>query len=841
MTGPARPPPLPRALAWRQAAARAALLWERLWPALWPAATLAGVFIASAWTGLWRLLDPWPHAILLALFAAGFLALLAWGFQGFRWPHRHEARRRLEIASGLSHRPLATLSDRPTAGADAAGQALWQRHLARQKAALKHLRIGWPRPGVAARDPFALRALAVLLLIVGLAMAGGERGQRLLQAFDPGLRALSRPVTIDAWIDPPAYTGLAPILLAGAGGTEGAAQRAPGPIAVPVLSRLRIEVHGGGMPRLSLSGQRHPFEKGHGLEWGHQFEKIGPSDYRLAAAIPRDTGAAEEKSRTRKLVLRQGARRLAVWNLRLVPDLPPTIAFTAPPDETLHHALRLRYRAGDDYGVTRAWVEIRRAGPAKAATEKPLRLPLPLDRSRPRDFRGTSYLDLTANAWAGLKVVLTLVAEDAIGQQGRSPSVTMRLPEQPFHQPVARALIEQRRLLAADPAVSRPRVALALSAIALLHHAYRDDPGIFLGLRVATGMLRQNPDPAIVPQVEDLLWDSALTLENGSLDLAMRSLRQAEDALRQALDAGAPQSVIEKRLQALRQALDRYLAQLAKAGRMGHPVPFPPGARALSRNDLEHLLDRTGQMARSGANEAARALLDRLQSMLENLRPGTMTSGPGGAMAQALNNLLQRQQKLLDHTFGLAGRSGQNGGLAGRNGRNGDEKGFEPGPGAGTGEPGGDAGRLAQDQSDLQGALGRLLRGLGQSGIAVPNTLQGAGQAMGRAAEALRQGAPQSAVQPQMDALQQLREGAMALQRQLGAKGPNGGREPGSANEDPLGRPADGFDTGDEVHIPEHGELQQSRRILDELYRRAGDPDRPAAEIDYIHRLLDRF
>jgi hypothetical protein len=35
--------------------------------------------------------------------------------------------------------------------------------------------------------------------------------------------------------------------------------------------------------------------------------------------------------------------------------------------------------------------------------------------------------------------------------------------------------------------------------------------------------------------------------------------------------------------------------------------------------------------------------------------------------------------------------------------------------------------------------------------------------------------------------------------------------------------------------------MQRSREILDELYRRAGEFQRPAIERDYIKRLLKRF
>jgi len=60
---------------------------------------------------------------------------------------------------------------------------------------------------------------------------------------------------------------------------------------------------------------------------------------------------------------------------------------------------------------------------------------------------------------------------------------------------------------------------------------------------------------------------------------------------------------------------------------------------------------------------------------------------------------------------------------------------------------------------------------------------------------------------------------------------------------DPFGRPMSNngsFDQGD-VKIPDENILQKSRRILDELRRRAGERFRPPIELDYIERLLKRF
>ncbi|MGC1409102.1 MAG: DUF4175 family protein, partial [Acetobacteraceae bacterium] len=150
-----------RRLAGRRALARLAILFERIWPAVWPALGVAGLFVFAALLDLPRLLPPWLHIGLLAATALLILGLLVRGLQGIAAPDDKAADRRLEVASELPHRPLAVLTDRPSRsarGPDAASVALWQAHVARAVNSVRRLRIGIPRPGLARRDPRALRA-----------------------------------------------------------------------------------------------------------------------------------------------------------------------------------------------------------------------------------------------------------------------------------------------------------------------------------------------------------------------------------------------------------------------------------------------------------------------------------------------------------------------------------------------------------------------------------------------------------------------------------------------------------------------------------------------------------
>ena len=133
----------------RRTVTRGVLLFERLWPAVWPAFGVAGVFVCLALLDLPDRLTPWLHVLLLAGFGMAVLFLLIRGLRAIALPDDAAADRRMEQASGLMHRPLATLSDRPS-GDDPLAAALWQTHLARAAQQVRSLRVacqvqGWPR------------------------------------------------------------------------------------------------------------------------------------------------------------------------------------------------------------------------------------------------------------------------------------------------------------------------------------------------------------------------------------------------------------------------------------------------------------------------------------------------------------------------------------------------------------------------------------------------------------------------------------------------------------------------------------------------------------------------
>ncbi len=286
--------------------ARAALLWERVWPAAWPALCVLGMFaVLALFDVLPRLPGP-AHAGVLALFAIAFAGAVVWGSRSARigtWPDPIMARRRIEEASGLPHRPLEALADRPSAPLDGQAAALWAAHQRRMAEAMRRLRVGWPVAGLARRDPWGVRSVLAILLLLGAIDAGSDWRDRVIRAFTPGFDGGSAGITtsFDLWLTPPEYTGLAPQFL-----RTGDSKT----VKVATGSTLLAQVHGGNaVPRLAIDDE------------ARDFAAVDKQNFRFETTL----------TSGKLLTLSQDGTVLGRWPIEIIPDNPPTIDFAKPP------------------------------------------------------------------------------------------------------------------------------------------------------------------------------------------------------------------------------------------------------------------------------------------------------------------------------------------------------------------------------------------------------------------------------------------------------------------------------------------------------------------------------
>jgi uncharacterized protein (TIGR02302 family) len=817
--------------------ARGSLLWERLWPALAFLATAVGLFLAFSWAGVWLVLPPLGRAIGLLIFVAIVIAS-AVPLMRLRLPTIIDGLRRLDKSSGEVHRPATTVNDAIAANQhDPVAQALWRAHIERALLSARKLKAGWPSPRLALRDPIALRALVLILVVASFFAAPGEHFKRVAAAFDWQGVVLPANFRVDAWVTPPVYTGRPPVMLPGM--RPGEAIETAGPVAVPVGSQLVIRGTGDVNFEIAHKGA---------LE-------NAPVDPNVA--LPKGTTERRFIIKGDASASLRGVGNDLVWSFTAIPDRAPTIALLKPPERQVRGSVRLDYKMEDDYGVIEAKATFALKDPAAAKAHPLFAAPeirLALPQARTRRGAAQTIHDLTGHPWAGAEVTMTLIARDEAGNEGRSKPHDFALPERVFVKPLARALIEQRRNLALD-ANKKPLVLTALDALTIAPDKFTPDAGVYLGLRSIYFNLKQAKSDDALREVVARLWDMAVHIEDGNMSDVEKQLRQAQDALRQALERGASDQELKKLMDNLRAAMNKFLQALAEQMRKNPQQlsrPLDRNTRVLSDRDIKNMMDRLENLARSGNREAARKLLEEMQAMMENLqmaRPGQMNQGEDDMMSalDELGDMIRKQQQLRDKTF----KQGQDARRDRQNGRR-----RQP-----------SMGDLRRDQQALRDRLGKLLEQLRQRGLGnMPQQgqkgqngqggkemgkLGDAGKAMGEAEGELGQGDSESAVDSQGRALEAMRQGAKGLAQQMQQQGmgpgPNGrpgrGQARAQQNTDPLGRPLRGREYGDDVTVKVPGEIdaQRARRILEELRKRFGESFRPQLELDYIDRLLKGY
>src|SRR5260221_10903844 len=94
-------------------------------------------------------------------------------------------------------------------------EALWRAHHTHEAERERNLHAGLPRPRLAWRDPYAIRALVLLAAVASFFLADGEQVRRVAAAFYWSGGIYPRLYRVAAWVTPPPYTRRAPILLPG--------------------------------------------------------------------------------------------------------------------------------------------------------------------------------------------------------------------------------------------------------------------------------------------------------------------------------------------------------------------------------------------------------------------------------------------------------------------------------------------------------------------------------------------------------------------------------------------------------------------------------------------------
>ncbi|MCB1342776.1 MAG: TIGR02302 family protein, partial [Pseudooceanicola sp.] len=830
--------PALRALRLPLALTRAGMVAEQLLGAFWPLFSVAMIALAVLMLGLHDLVSVefvWVGGVLALL---GLLAALIRGVRKVQWPTRAMALARLDET--LPGRPIQALMDRQVIGAtDPDSQAIWHAHQVRMAARAAQAKPVRPSVRLAKADPFALRHVATLALAVALVFGSVWRVGSVAEMTPDAATAASGP-TWEGWIEPPRHTGKPTLYLADIAGNH---------LDIAQGSRITLRFYGE-VGALTLA------ETVSG--------RIG--------ALPPASDPAQEFD-----VVQDGEMRIdgpggKTWSVTVVPDAGPRVSVEGTPTAEAVGTMTLPFAADDDYGVVGGNAVIaldlsavdRRHGLAVAPDARdvitvPLPMPIAGDRAK---FTEKLIEDFSEHPWANLPVTFTLTVQDAAGQTGTSEPYAATLPGRRFFDPLAAAVIEQRRDLLWARGNAR-RVTQLLKAVTHKPEGVFRSETAYLRMRVILRRLDTLSKGGLKAdhqaELAKALWDLALLLEDGDLSDALERLRRAQERLSEAMRNGASDQEIAELMQELRRATDDYIRQLSRQAQNqpqnGADQPNSgqqdPNAMQMTQNDLQKMMDRIQELMEQGRMAEAQQAMEEFQRLMENMR---VTQGQGGGQGegqQAMEGLaetLRNQQGLSDDAFrdlqeqfNPGANSGQSQGNQGRNGGQGRGQSHEGQGGQGQAQNDGEGRQGGGNGQDLQGSLADRQQALRQEldrqqgnlpgagtpeGDAARDALGRAGRAMDGAEDALRQDDLAGAIDKQSEAMEALREGmralgeALAQQQQQPGQGTAEG-EQRARNRDPLGREAgsNGSIGSEEDMLQGEDVYRRARELLDEIRR----------------------
>ena len=812
-----------------------AISWERLWSRLWIPTTFSGLFIAITLTDVLPSLAFILHVflVLATLGAIGYLTYRA--LREFKWPTRKEARNRLEKTSPVLHRPLTTIEDSLAGNASVLQKNIWKLHQRRAENDIYQLQATAPSPGIAKQDRFALRVAVILGLFVTIIGGWNDLSDRLWRGILPVYGASGASVSAKMWITPPVYTEQSPIYV-------------EIPPTDDKLMPTSLNIHAGskilavitGTPRkASIAMDDHIM----------MMERLADESQRGEANLPKGE----------QLELRQGGGVIAGWDVNWIQDELPVVEFIEAPSEANRWRLKIDYRANDDYGIEKASALITRSSD-KIESSEPVEVPLSTPPFAPKSVVHSAITDLASHPWAGMKVKIQLVVTDAIGQRGLSKKMTGQLPERVFKHPVSKELAKWRKPLVESPKSTTKPAANSIAAILKDPESFGGDPMVQLTLSAAKHRLQNESLENVTKTVPDLLWQTAVRIEDGSLAVAEQRLMDAEEALREAMERGASADEINALVDDLQDALADYTRAMAESSpesQSGFDT-----ADSVAEQDITAMMEQVRELSDLGAEEAAQQALAQLEDLLKELRnqpgPGDGTSPEvqeAREVMEEMRKLASEQLSQLDQNFKKTReqalqeqrRREQQQGQQNRGSRRQENQKNQNDSHADSARA---AGRAASDKQDaLRQQLAELMSRMSKITGETPESLQEANKAMREASNALRRGAFEAGVEGQGRAASKLEEGVEEatdmLLKALFEKGFGGMDVAGSQRRfGPLG-PRGGRNTGDNIDVPTEpdtqGMAQRVRLILEEIRTRASDRTRPQDEKDYLQRLMKQF
>ncbi|MCS5596090.1 MAG: DUF4175 domain-containing protein [Alphaproteobacteria bacterium] len=566
-----------------------------------------------------------------------------------QWPKLKEADRKLEHKNDFYDHPITLLHDHlinPNTERD----ALWREFKGKLIKRLSKLHLPLPFYMSAGKDPFGLRAVITICFLIMLSLNGlNETTARLQNIFIPSLSTaftadgeVANLVSIE--IQPPKYTGRNIKLIKGQGKIDA-------PLDIAEESLIKITVKDTWLPlKLYIDDQLIPLTKNteddttqDNVFYTHSFS-VGQ--------------AAEGK--VHSITLKSLFLTRFKISYSLIDDLPPRLSiddeFTIQNNGTLKFIANLE----DDYGTSA--LDIFMDLPVDYEGETPLGKPYKEERSFLYEA-GTHkdiavFLNLTRHPYAGMGAQLTFNLRDGAGQLSDTVKIPLTLPERNFTEDVAKRIYALRKFIITEKLAYTDYIYDSLSGLSSDPQIQGKDILAKLAIAVARERIYHEQSLDVLYTLIDMLWRTALRLDNGDFMQSQQDLQDALNAFNKVLnDPNSSQDERLKAMQDLQNALADYFYEAQKEAlrRMQNEDGNFMPQMAVPRPNSSALQDFLSQLESSALNdpEKAKELLNELEKALNSLNNNMQAELPQDIQQmiqfmQDMDNIIQQQNDLLD-------------------------------------------------------------------------------------------------------------------------------------------------------------------------------------------------
>ena len=496
------------------------------------------------------------------------------------------ARRRLENDSHLPHQPLTTLHDTPI---NPEHKDLWQQHQLSARQALSHVRyrLRIPSLGLTASDPYRLRYIVLILLII-TPFANNSDAKPQATITQPPLSAI--------WITSPDYLYQSKPTIILMDKTIAATSQT---LIVAEQSVLRIQQAPNAQnPYAIINTETLPLKRNSSQQWT-------------------STHTLRENSRLQFCPQQDRTTCLdAVWTITIKKDLPPEVYVQNPIVD--HHHIKIASALIDDDAIIDQTMTMALSRPVSGHIATihqmpplpPLSIPAFSTKESEQPITSVWQKDLTHHPLSQQAVQFTLQATDSAQQKTQRTTSSINLPARSFTNPIAKQIITEReKLFFLHQSLLTAEMTLRKLNEGLDKHseAYQDISQALQAFPSHHG----NLDALLFSA--DQLWQAALILEDPS------GLEKALYRLHQAIDAQSLAKTEEQR-QAAEQQLQEALQQYQH---------YDQQADSLNPNDPEQMrqmLEQQQDQRLAQQQQEYIEKLDKIKERQENIRAETQSA-----------------------------------------------------------------------------------------------------------------------------------------------------------------------------------------------------------------------